>query len=366
MGNRAARRIRLTDASAIRFKPEESEYTIWDTKTPGLGVRIKPSGYRAWVYHESTSGRPRRHSLGPVSLMAVKEARQACLGLQVRQEGDKPADVPAEANIPGFREFVAGEWKAARYDKMKPSTRKGIDSALKTQLLPKFGKLPLNRITRSRIIRWFDGYSRSSPGGANQALDKLSGILNHAIVCGHITVNPTRDIRRNPIAQRPSACAWGDLNTRRLSWSGIIVCFIPFLITGCSLPVAIPYFADHPDNGMIRRFLQLPDQFREQAGAPADDLLEIPRDLARERQHQVGVLAEFTRQTDNGSLRGRRHVAALDLAHVGRLDADSPGDLPQGIAPVVHANALTPVADGIAKLCHIYYIIHTLKHVKQP
>ena len=198
MGNRAARKIRLTDANAGKFRPEESEYTIWDTKTPGLGVRVKPTGYRAWVYHESTYGRPRRHSLGPVSLKTVEEARQTCLKLQVRQQGDKPADVPAEVNMPGFREFVAGKWKAARYARMKPSSRKGADNILKNQLLPNFGKLPLHRITRSRISRWFDGYSQRAPGGANQALDNLAGILNHAIVCGHITVNPTRDIRRNP------------------------------------------------------------------------------------------------------------------------------------------------------------------------
>ncbi len=202
MGNRAARKIRLTDANAGKFRPEESEYTVWDTKTPGLGVRVKPSGYRAWVYHESTSGRPRRHSLSPISLKTVEEARQSCLKLQVERENgnysDTSPDVPGNVKIPNFGEFVAGEWKTVRYDKMKPSTRIGVDSALKAQLLPNFGKLPLHRITRSRISRWFDGYSRSAPGGANYTLDNLSGILNHAIVCGHITVNPTRDIRRNP------------------------------------------------------------------------------------------------------------------------------------------------------------------------
>ena len=170
MGNRAARKIRLTDANAGKFRPEESEYTIWDTKTPGLGVRVKPTGYRAWVYHESTYGRPRRHSLGPVSLKTVEEARQTCLKLQVRQEDDKPANVPAEVNMPGFREFVAGEWKAARYDKMKPSSRKGADSYLKTQLLPNFGKLPLDRITRSRIDRWFDRYNRRPDLGLHGVL----------------------------------------------------------------------------------------------------------------------------------------------------------------------------------------------------
>ena len=194
----AMNRIRLTDANAGKFGPKESEYTVWDTRAPGFGVRIKPTGYRVWVYHESASGSPRRHSLGPVSLKTVEEARRECLELQVRQPVGNSPDMPGKLKIPRFGEFVAGEWKAARYDRMKPSTRKSVDSVLKSQLLPEFGKLPLNRITRSRINRWFDGYSRGAPGGANRALENLSGILNHAIACGHITVNPARDIRQNP------------------------------------------------------------------------------------------------------------------------------------------------------------------------
>ena len=71
---RTTGRIRLTDANASRFRPGAAEYTVRDTKTPGLGVRIKPSGYRVWVYHGSAAGSPRRHSLGPVGLKTVEDA----------------------------------------------------------------------------------------------------------------------------------------------------------------------------------------------------------------------------------------------------------------------------------------------------
>ena len=195
---RTTGRIRLTDANAGRFRPGESEYTVRDTKTPGLGVRIKPSGYRTWVYHGSAAGKPRRCSLGPVGLKTVEDARLKCLELQLREQTGEAPDETVKVAVPKYRDFVEGEWKTARYDYFKPSTRKGVDSALKTQLLPNFGTLPLDRITRSRVNRWFDRYSRSAPGGANYTLDFLSGILNHAIVCGHIAANPTRGVRRNP------------------------------------------------------------------------------------------------------------------------------------------------------------------------
>lgn len=198
MTRRAAKRMRLTVANAGKFRPMESEYTIWDTKIPGLGVRVKPTGYRTWVYHDSASGKPRRYSLGPVPLMTIEDVRRKCLAFQIEGQTKGVAGKSEKTSVPVFREFVEGEWKTTRYNRMKPSTRIGITSNLASQLLPTFGKMPLDRITCSRVIRWFDEYSRSAPGGANRALDTLSGILNHAVVCGHIPVSPTRGIRRNP------------------------------------------------------------------------------------------------------------------------------------------------------------------------
>ena len=198
MPENTTRRIRLTDSNASRFRPGAAEYTVRDTKTSGLGVRVKPSGYRVWVYHGSASGSSRRHSLGPVSLKTVEDARRECLEIGLKEQISGALDESVKVTVPKFRDFVEEEWKTARYDHLKLSSRKGVDSALKTQLLPNFGTLPLDRITRSRVNRWFDQYSRSAPGGANHTLVILSGILNHAIICGHITINPTRGVRRNP------------------------------------------------------------------------------------------------------------------------------------------------------------------------
>ena len=99
---------------------------------------------------------------------------------------------------PTLREFVTGPWKAACYDRCRPSTRRRTDSALETQLLPNFGDRSLDRIHRAAVHTWFDRYSRTAPGGANRTLDVLRQILSHAVACGHITANPTRGVERNP------------------------------------------------------------------------------------------------------------------------------------------------------------------------
>ena len=185
---------RLTDAGIARLRPEQREYTVWDTRVPALGVRVRPSGSRTYVYHRKTDAGGKKVSLGPATLRRIEEVRRVCLetakaivetGQAVRNEQ------------PLLREFVAGPWKTACYDRWKPSTQKATRSALKCQLLPAFGAVRLDRITRVMVVRWFDAYSRAAPGGANRVLDLFRQILNHAVVCGHIETNPARNIRRN-------------------------------------------------------------------------------------------------------------------------------------------------------------------------
>ena len=100
--------------------------------------------------------------------------------------------------LPAFREFVAGPWKAACYDRCKPSTQKRMDSALRTQLLPTLGVLPLDQVSPCAVHLWFDRYSQTTPAGANRTLDVLRQIFNYAIACGYLTANPTRSVKRNP------------------------------------------------------------------------------------------------------------------------------------------------------------------------
>ena len=189
------RRKRLTDAGIARLRPEMREYTIWDSQVAGLGVRVRPSGSRTFIYHRKTADGVRKMSFGPAALCKVEDVRFACLA---EVSGATGADDSSREAAPRFRDFVAGPWKAACFDRCKPTTQRNYGGMLKRQLLPVFGSRRLDRITRAMVLRWFEDYSRTAPGSANQALKLLRQILNHAIACGHIGANPARGIQRNP------------------------------------------------------------------------------------------------------------------------------------------------------------------------
>ena len=190
----ASKRIRLTDAAIARLRPREREYTVWDNRVPGLGVRVRPSGGRSYVLLRDVGGRSKRVSIGPVSTMTVAEARWDCLACQANPEPDSTS---GQTRAPLFRDFVAGEWRKAHFEGYKSSTRRTATRLLERRLLPAFGSKALDRITPARIGRWFDAFSRTAPGNANHALDLVRQIMNFAVARGHVETNPARGVQRN-------------------------------------------------------------------------------------------------------------------------------------------------------------------------
>ena len=189
------KRMRLTDAAIARLRAYEREYTVWDTRIPSLGVRVRPSGGASFVLLHQADGRSRRKSLGSVMSQSVDTVRRQCHAIISELESN--GTTKQTPDIPLFRDFVERSWKQAHFPKYKPSTRIHAEAALANQLLPALGATPLDRITRSQALRWFDGYSQTAPGGANHTLQLLRQILNFAIVCGHIGTNPARGIKMN-------------------------------------------------------------------------------------------------------------------------------------------------------------------------
>ena len=99
-----ARRKRLTDAGIARLRPEMREYTVWDSQVVGLGVRVRPSGSRTFVYHRKAADGVRKKSFGPAGLRKVEDVRRACLAAV--SEAVAADERPREA-APLFRDFVA-------------------------------------------------------------------------------------------------------------------------------------------------------------------------------------------------------------------------------------------------------------------
>ena len=189
------RRVRLTDAGVGRLKPHTTEYALWDSEVSGLGVRVRPSGHRSFVWHGRVQGEPVRATIGPAALMTVEDARKRALALRA---GNAPRKAEERSGAPLFRVFVMDEWMPAYRRRCAPSSCQSVNRVLERQLIPAFGRLPLDAIRRIDIERWFDAYSRTAPGGANKALEILGQITNAALAAGHVETAPVKGIAKNP------------------------------------------------------------------------------------------------------------------------------------------------------------------------
>ena len=188
----------LTDARIGALKPRKSADDSRDVRgwfasphaTPVVADRSMP--VLSVIMREDAGGRSRRVSLGPISTMTVEEAR---LRYHERRASPDTEGFAAPApTVPLFRELVEGAWNEAHFERCKPATRKSYASLLETRLLPAFGSQPLDRIAPAQARRWFDRFSRTAPGNANNALKLLRQILDFAIARGHLDTNPARDI----------------------------------------------------------------------------------------------------------------------------------------------------------------------------
>ncbi len=190
-----AQRQRLTDEGIARLRPRDREYTVWDSRVKGLGVRVRPTGGKTYVLFRRTGSLHRRVSLGSVMLKSIVEVRRK---FEKPEDNEKPVrQVRTRRSVPILRDFVAGPWTEAHFNRYKASTQKGVRFQLDRRILPAFGSKKIDRISPTAVRRWFDRRSRTAPGNANQGLTVFRQIMNFAIACGHIKSNPASDIRCN-------------------------------------------------------------------------------------------------------------------------------------------------------------------------
>lgn len=193
-----ARKVRLTDAVVRKLRPANTEYIVRDNRIAGLGVRVRPSGHRSFVWHGTVNGRMVRTTIGSAALTTVEEARTACRSLL---DGSHPLcseDPAGRAAVPLFRDFVMEDWLPARRGHCSQGWGERVDRMIRTRLLPAFGTLRLDRIGRPHVERWFDNMSRKTPGAANIALAVLRQIMGAAKAAGHVGNDPVAGVRPNP------------------------------------------------------------------------------------------------------------------------------------------------------------------------
>ncbi|MEL7464763.1 MAG: site-specific integrase [Pseudomonadota bacterium] len=193
-----ARSKRLTQSMVDSATPRKKEYALPDDQVPGLILRVRPSGARAWVLRKTYEGKTRRITLGTPEEMSLVAARKAA-ALGGLDGGTVTTTASKRGTVPTLGE-VAALYLKDREGPTSVGRLQAVRVYLRSQLLPQFGTTPLDEIRPPAVAHWFIGYSRKSPGGANMAIALIRTLYNfarhHELVRPDLP-DPTGPIPRN-------------------------------------------------------------------------------------------------------------------------------------------------------------------------
>jgi integrase len=194
----AAARKALTKLLIEKTPPDDKrDVFLWDSRVPGFGVRLYPSGKRMYVFQYRTKGRQqRRVAIGLHGPFTVETAREVGADLyEAVRKGSDPADEQKtaarrapdriESVIDEFMQrYMTGKRRAPRYI---AETRRNFDK----HVLPRWGGRDLRTITRRDVIELLDAIvDEGKPVAANRTLAAVRKLFNWALQRGIIEATP--------------------------------------------------------------------------------------------------------------------------------------------------------------------------------
>jgi integrase len=182
--------------------PPRGQVDHWDSRTPGLSLRVSQGGRKAWTVFFRFQGRMRRLTLGTYPILSLADARRlAVTALRESQHGTDPALAKQDARGADTFGTLAALY-IERHAKTEKRTWREDERKLKTDLLPKWRNRKANEIKRADVIEMLDAIvDRGAPITANRTRALISKIFNFAIKRGLVEVNPAAGVD-NPGAER--------------------------------------------------------------------------------------------------------------------------------------------------------------------
>jgi integrase len=211
-------KVSLTDRLVATARCQGQHLDYFDAKTPGLNLRVAPSGHRAWslVYTSPASGKRARVALGTYPALPLVEARARAIETRALIEaGHDPRAARAPTAAGTVAELIATYVRLHAHGKQLRSARE-IDRRLKRDVLPVIGAIELCRLHRRDIVRVLDRIvERQAPAMARRVSTDLHcmirfavarGMLDHDVMAGMRTERPAP--RQRFLSDREIAALW--------------------------------------------------------------------------------------------------------------------------------------------------------------
>lgn len=171
---------------------------VFDTLTPGLGVRVGERT-KTWIVFYRVRGKLRRQTIGRYPAVSLASAReQAATAIKAADVGvDLAAQQAAAAEAAARDTFGAlAELFLERHAKKRKRTWTEDQRILNRDLLPVWRDTPVRALTRRAIREHIDAIADRAPTMANRVLALTSTILNFGLDREWLDANPAARLRK--------------------------------------------------------------------------------------------------------------------------------------------------------------------------
>jgi integrase len=212
-------RLTAQAVARLRYDGPLPFIDIKDDATPGLYLRVFPSGKKRWVKRYKVAGRTRVATFGDADKIGLAEARAKSRAWDALvKAGRDPAteerrEAAAERRLPSVAAF-AGEY-VERYAKLHKKSWREDERLLRHDVLPALGDLRIDTVARRDIVLMLDAIRDRGAGvGANRALAVTRRLFAFAVERGVIEASPFVGVRAS--RETPRARTLTDDELRRL------------------------------------------------------------------------------------------------------------------------------------------------------
>lgn len=193
----------ITKSVVDRLKPQANEYTAWDAKLPGFGVRVRPSGSMSYVVvYRAGAGRGapvRRFTVASVGKIAPEAARKQAKGIlgAVAHGKDPAAEKSTERGALTVGELADRFMTEHVEQKRKPGTAKFYRLLLDKIIRPALGTAKADRVTRAAVAK-LHGKLKATPFQANRVLAVIGSMYVFGSRIGAVPegYNPSQRIEK--------------------------------------------------------------------------------------------------------------------------------------------------------------------------
>jgi integrase len=207
-----------TDAQCRALKALDRTYDVRVQKSPGLYLRVHPSGKRTWVFrYRSESGNQRRMPLGSYPGIQLSVARTKALKLKASvSDGNDPFEERAERRqqlrhgdtLAELAEsYFQASMNGTHGGRRRPRRQGGIDidrQRFRTHIAPGLGNRPFKVLTRADIRSFMDKLANGhlAPATVAGIGGLVRSILSYAVHRDLVDANVAMGLT-TPVAPQP-------------------------------------------------------------------------------------------------------------------------------------------------------------------